>query len=225
MWFEQMHPAWQAALAQVKPQLDRLEAELAQLPNLVPEAALVMSAFESDPNLVRVVVVGQDPYPTAGVAVGRAFAIGGGKLPASLRNIFRELVDDIGVGPLEPDPDPDLGGWQRQGVMLLNRHLTTEVGSPGKHFDAGWQQFTDAAMRYLIGIAPFLVLVLWGAQAQQIKTSLASELSAAGDRVQTVESVHPSPLSAYRGFFGSKPFTAINAALEARGQQPINWFL
>jgi len=186
----------------------------------------VMSAFTDDPANIRVVIVGQDPYPTDGVAIGRAFAIGGDKLPASLRNIFTELAaDEAEEGGFHlGNPDPSLAGWQNQGVFLLNRHLTTVASSAGAHFGEGWELFTDAALRWLLNRGQDLVLVLWGAQAQQLGRSLATELREAAEQVHLITGVHPSPLSAYRGFFGSRPFSAVNRWLSSRDIQPIDWY-
>lgn len=237
MWFQQMHPAWQKALADQADLLNQLESQVADLSNLCPRSDIVMAAFAADPASISVVIIGQDPYPTEGVAVGRAFAVSQPPAPASLRNILLELQSDLGVDFAPDDSEPslfdfgstvsapklDLSGWQEQGVMLLNRHLTTVVGEPGAHFKLGWTAFTDAVVTHLIRTNPLTVLVLWGAQAQQLTQSLAHEISGAGDRVHVIEGVHPSPLSARRGFFGSRPFTGINSVLLGRGLQQINW--
>jgi uracil-DNA glycosylase len=224
MWFQQMHPEWQHALEGFRDHIDALETRFARLPNLVPPAHLVFSAFEHDPSAIRVVILGQDPYPTDGFAMGHAFAISedagvaegsGTKLPASLRNIFTELIADIGGLP----PAPSLEHWRNQGVLLLNRHLTAEVGNPGAHFGAGWDEITAAVLGYLVRRGTPLVLVLWGAQAQSVKKVLGL-LPA---NVALVESAHPSPLSAYRGFFGSKPFSKVNQLLSSMGSKPIDW--
>jgi uracil-DNA glycosylase len=225
MWFEQMHPGWQEGLADQREWLGRMEQLLAKEPALAPKADLVMSAFAAAPDAVRVVIVGQDPYPTPGVAVGRSFAIADGPLPASLKNIFKELASDLGLEANQVAPNPDLRGWQSQGVMLLNRHLTTLEGEPGAHFKLGWESLTDAAVRHLVVSSKFLILVLWGNQAQKIKAKLDAELAVAGPRVAIIEGVHPSPLSARRGFFGSKPFSTINVALRDYGFDEINWLL
>ena len=221
MWFEQMHTGWQAALEPQCLLLEQLEERLSGLPNLVPPRELVMAAFTDDPARARVLILGQDPYPTQGVAVGRAFAVAHPPAPASLRNILRELDDDLGVDFGQTGPSLDLSGWQSQGVLLLNRHLTALVGEAGAHIGEGWTEFTDAAIRQLLKINPRLILVLWGNQALSIRDSLAEDLAAADCTLVT--GVHPSPLSAHRGFFGSKPFSAINAALRNQGLQPIDW--
>lgn len=221
MWFEQMHSGWQAALEPQHQRLAALEDRLGALPNLVPAKDLVMAAFTDDPSRVRVLIVGQDPYPTEGVAVGRAFAVSHPPVPASLRNIFKELDADLGVEFGESGPSLDLAGWQSQGVLLLNRHLTTSVGEAGAHIGEGWTEFTDAAIAQLLLINPALVLVLWGNQAGTLRDSLAEQLAASSATI--ISGVHPSPLSAHRGFFGSKPFSAINAALQNQGFEQIDW--
>jgi uracil-DNA glycosylase len=221
MWFEQMHPNWQIALSGQRDWLNETELRLATEREFAPNSQLVMAAFQLDPAQVRVLILGQDPYPTPGVAVGRAFAVAPGTrpLPASLRNIFLELQADLGGS----QPSSDLAGWQRQGVLLLNRHLTTVSGTSGGHFDLGWQQFTDAAIEHLMTRQTPLILVLWGAQAAGVKKSLAEFLSKPSANFAIIESPHPSPLSAYRGFFGSKPFSAVNRQLQLGGLQPIDW--
>lgn len=230
MWFESMHPRWREWLADHRAVLDNLENRVAALKNLTPPANLVMAAFTGDPSEVKVVVLGQDPYPTPGVAIGRAFAVNTERnvnsslapvtnIPGSLRNIFTELAADVG-GEV---PDASLLGWERQGVLLLNRHLTTSEGEAGGHLLLGWDAFTEAAIRALLAHTSGLVLVLWGNQAQSIEVKLTSVMQP--DRVKVVKSAHPSPLSAYRGFFGSRPFSAINAELKALGKSPINWNL
>jgi len=219
MWFEQMHPLWQSALANQRVLVDSLEDRLASLPNLSPQASKVMTVFETSPASVRVVILGQDPYPTPGVAVGRAFAVSGPPIPASLRNILKELDSDIGADFGDLGPGLDLAGWQAQGVFLLNRHLTTLHNNAGAHFKEGWQTFTDAALQYLVSLNPNLILVLWGKEAASAKSLLEGQ--AASPRF--VESVHPSPLSAHRGFFGSAPFSKVNVLLGEFGQEQINW--
>ena len=223
MWFRQMHPGWQLALSAWEPWLASMENELAQISSLVPSSRSVMAAFESDPESARVVLVGQDPYPIAGVAIGHAFAVSDEteKLPASLRNIFKELENDLaGVGE-EGSPSPTLMGWRSQGVLLLNRHLTTVVGEPGAHSLLGWDNFTLAAVQHLLGSPKPPVLILWGNHAHK----LLWELKRADGAVAPIAvlSAHPSPLSAHRGFFGSRPFTKVNEALSAVGQEPIDW--
>jgi uracil-DNA glycosylase len=227
MWFEQMHSGWQSALADWKPFLDATEASIARLPNLTPASGNVMAAFELDPELVRVVIVGQDPYPGEGMAVGRAFAVSSeaAKLPQSLRNIFTELVADMGeVAQVSAhsQPSPDLIGWQRQGVLLLNRHLTTTVGNPEAHVGLGWDGFTLAVVQHLVNRRTPPVLVLWGSHAQKLLKQV--QIIDGSCEPLAVQSAHPSPLSAYRGFFGSKPFSKVNQALLNQGLEPIDWF-
>jgi uracil-DNA glycosylase len=173
-----------------------------------------MRAFEQPLDQVKVLILGQDPYPTAGDAIGLAFAVVSGRsLPRSLNNIMRELGADLGASVTSGG---DLTRWSAQGVMLLNRHLTVEVGSAGSHAKLGWDAFTDRVLEELVrGQADKLVAVLWGAQAQTVAKFLPE--------AALVESAHPSPLSAHRGFFGSKPFSRVNEALRQRGMQPIDW--
>lgn len=223
MWFEQMHPGWQAALADQKPLLDELWGSLCGLRNLAPNPDLVMAAFTDDPANVRVLILGQDPYPTPEVAIGRAFAVSDqAPIPASLRNIFAELKTDLGC--LESDlPDRDLLNWQTQGVLLLNRSLTTLEGQSGAHSSLGWMEFTDSVIRRLIQRPAPLVLILWGTHAKSALRSLAPEIAAGSKRIGVVKSAHPSPLSARRGFFGSKPFSKANGLLAEMGSAPIRW--
>ncbi len=160
--------------------------------------------------------MGQDPYPTPGHATGLAFSVPAGTrpLPRSLRNVFRELAADIGV----PEPrDGDLTPWTQQGVLLLNRVLSVEAGAPGSHRGRGWERVTEQAVRALARRGGPLVAILWGREAQGLRPLL-------GD-VATVESVHPSPLSAARGFFGSRPFSRANKLLVAQGGRPVDWSL
>lgn len=169
------------------------------------------------PRIARVLILGQDPYPTPGHAHGLAFSVRPGvRPPASLRNIFRELHSDVGV------PIPDNGylvPWAAQGVLLLNAVLTVRAGKANSHAGKGWEHFTDAVIRVLARKRARVVFVLWGAYAQK-KAALID-----GDRHAIVTAPHPSPLSAKRGFFGSRPFSRINAELEAAGEKPIDWAL
>lgn len=218
MWFQQMHANWQRALSAQRQLLDVLESQLAAEPTLVPSANNVMAAFQTDPQNIRVIIVGQDPYPTPNLATGIAFAVAANaSIPQSLKNIFTELQTDAGG-----HPDRTLGGWQRQGVWLINRHLTTLHGMPAAHAKAGWQEFTDAAIAHVIqtGKHP-IVVILWGKHAQGIAKTV--NLQPANRQILVHKSVHPSPLSAYRGFFGSQPFSKANEWLRTHGQQPIDW--
>ena len=213
MFFEQMHSSWQLALADAKPLLDQLEAKLDALGgNYVPPKNMVMRAFETPLDDVRVLLVGQDPYPTEGHAIGLSFAVDSNvkPLPRSLTNILRELQDDLGRAT---SATGQLQNWQHQGVMLLNRHLTTDVGNAGAHDDLGWAAFTDKVVKVLNRRR--VVAILWGAQAQQLSALLVD--------CEIIASAHPSPLSARKGFFGSKPFSKTNAALRMQSRDEIDW--
>lgn len=214
MFFEQMHESWRFALSDQRPLLERIEVDLRPIfSQIAPTPELVCRAFEMPIDEVRVLLLGQDPYPTAGDAIGLAFAIAPGRpLPRSLRNIMVELASDIPSA----SHSGDLSRWAEQGVLLLNRHLTTGLGSAGSHIGLGWQDFTDAAVRALAQHhGRDLVAVLWGNQARTAQPLLGA--------AQIVASAHPSPLSAHRGFFGSKPFSQVNQALEKVGREPIDW--
>lgn len=220
MWFQQMHQDWQIALSSWRPWLDALENSLRTETTLAPEAHRVMTALAVSPDVVRVVILGQDPYPTPGHAVGRAFAVDAhiGKLPASLKNIFKELESDTQSSVL---PKPDLESWQEQGVLLLNAHLTTLQGHPGAHSKIGWNEFTFAALQHLISLGKPIAFVLWGSQAQDLVKRLSG--IDGNSNILILKSAHPSPLSAYRGFFGSKPFSQVNNWLGSMGSQKIDW--
>ncbi len=215
MFFEQMHPSWQEALAGQRDLLDEIEAKVSTDGAVAPALPLVMRAFEQPVDSVRVLLVGQDPYPTPGHAIGLSFAVAPevSPLPRSLQNMMRELRDDLGK---EISNGGDLQRWASQGVMLLNRHLTTSSGTSAAHFDAGWARFTDAAIKVLNRArGRKLVAILWGNEAIALQRLLTD--------VQVVSSAHPSPLSARRGFFGSRPFSKTNDALVFVGEQPIDW--
>jgi uracil-DNA glycosylase len=214
MFFEQMHESWQVALTAQRPMLEGIELDLRpSFSHIAPAPEMVCRAFEMPLDEVRVLLLGQDPYPTTGDAVGLAFAIAPGRaLPRSLRNIMVELATDIPTAA----HSGDLSRWTEQGVLLLNRHLSTNLGSAGSHIGLGWQEFTDAAVRALAQHhGRDLVAVLWGNQARTAQQLLGA--------AQIVASAHPSPLSAHRGFFGSKPFSQVNQALEKVGREPIDW--
>ena len=189
----------------------------AQTSGFLPTREQVLAAFTRPFAQVRVLVVGQDPYPTSGQAVGLAFSVAPGlrPLPRSLQNIVRELADDLGPG--SQGVDGDLTPWCEQGVLLLNRVLTVAPGAAGSHRGKGWEQITDQAIRALVRRGDPLVAVLWGRDAQTLRPLLAD--------VPLVQSAHPSPLSASRGFFGSRPFSRVNALLVAQGAEPVNWSL
>ncbi len=213
-------PGWAAALAPVEPQIraagDFLRAELAAGRTYLPAGDAVLRAFTRPLEEVRVLVVGQDPYPTPGHPMGLSFSVQPDvrPLPRSLDNIFRELVDDLGV----PKPTcGDLSPWADRGVMLLNRVLTVRAGAPASHRGNGWEAVTDRAIAALVERGGPLVAVLWGRDAQTLAPAL-------GD-VPVVRSAHPSPLSAHGGFFGSRPFSRVNELLAAQGAHPIDWRL
>jgi uracil-DNA glycosylase len=215
MFFEQMHPSWQQALAGQHDLLDQIEANVSTDASVAPAMPMVMRAFEQPVDSIRVLLVGQDPYPGPGHAIGLSFAVAPevSPLPRSLQNMMRELRDDLGK---DVSNGGDLRRWSQQGVMLLNRHLTTSSGTSAAHFDAGWARFTDAAISVLNRArGRKLVAILWGNEAIALQRLLAD--------VQVVSSAHPSPLSARRGFFGSKPYSKTNEALKFVGEQPIDW--
>lgn len=196
--------------------LEAIEVALAQEnEGFTPEPNRVMRAFEIPIEAVKVLLVGQDPYPTAGDAVGLSFAVdqNGRALPRSLQNIMKELRDDVGASAT---CNADLQRWSSQGVLLLNRHLTTRVGAAGSHSKLGWPAFTNLAIAALAeSKGKQLVAILWGKQAQELEPLLGG--------ATVLRSAHPSPLSAHRGFFGSKPFSATNRALMESGVSPIDW--
>lgn len=211
---------WAAALEPVAGRIeamgDFLRAEVAAGRRYLPAGDLVLRAFRQPFVGVRVLIVGQDPYPTPGYAVGLAFSVAPEvrRLPASLVNIFREYRDDLGY----PAPTTgDLSAWSERGVMLLNRVLTVQPGRPGSHRGQGWEEVTDQAIRALVGRGTPLVAILWGRDARSLAPLL--------DGVPRVESAHPSPNSADRGFFGSRPFSRANQFLEEQGAEPVDWKL
>lgn len=213
-------PGWAAALAPVEDDVHRIGAWLraetdAGRPYL-PAGPAVLRAFEDPFDRVKVLVVGQDPYPTPGHPIGLSFAVDPHvrPVPRSLQNVYRELHDDLGV---TPPPHGDLRAWSEQGVLLLNRVLTVGVGEPASHRGKGWERVTERAVEALVARDRPLVAVLWGAQAASVRPLL-------GD-TPVVASAHPSPLSASRGFFGSRPFSAVNDLLVAQGADPVDWTL
>jgi len=211
-------PDWAAALADVEPQVhamgDWLRSELAAGRPYLPSGQNVLRAFTLPLEQVRVLVVGQDPYPTPGHPVGLSFSVGPDvtPLPASLRNMYKELSDDLGIAP---PPNGDLSPWFTQGVLLLNRVLTVQPGSPGSHRGKGWEAITQGAIEVLAARGGPLVAVLWGRDARNLKPLLGE--------IPVVESAHPSPLSASAGFFGSRPYSRVNALLTEQGAAPIRW--
>lgn len=218
---ELIHPSWVEPLSPVQAQLTVIEGRLNSLREsgveLFPAQENILRAFLIPFDEVKVVIVGQDPYPTPGDAVGLAFSVSPTQqsIPRSLKNIFTELEHDLGIAK---PASGDLSPWCAQGVMLLNRTLTVESGTAGSHRSMGWGIITAQALRALSSRAGHtLVAVLWGTDAKGAKQHL--------DNAVLIESAHPSPLSASRGFFGSKPFSQVNTALAKLGQAPINWAL
>ncbi|MDX2378067.1 uracil-DNA glycosylase [Microbacterium sp. LRZ72] len=209
---------WARALEPVGPHIaalgERLRAETAAGRGYLPEGRRVLRAFDRPFDEVRVLIVGQDPYPTPGHPIGLSFAVDKHvrPLPRSLTNIYRELHDDVGVPPA---PHGDLSAWSDQGVMLLNRVLTVAPGAPASHRGWGWEKVTEHAIRQLVARRRPLVAVLWGRDAAGLRPLL-------GD-TPVVASAHPSPLSASRGFFGSRPFSRVDELLVAQGQDPVDW--
>ena len=195
-----------------------LRSEIAEGRGYLPAGENVLRAFTFPLANVRVLIVGQDPYPTPGHAVGLSFSVAPDvrPLPRSLDNIFKEYATDLG----HPGPSSgDLTPWSQQGVMMLNRVLTVRPGTPASHRGKGWEAVTECAIRALAARSEPLVAVLWGRDAQTLKPMLS------GEHCATIESVHPSPLSASRGFFGSRPFSRANDLLAEMGAEPIDWRL
>ncbi len=214
-------PDWAEALASVDEDISAmgafLRAELAGGRAYLPRGEEIFRAFSRPLAEVRVLVVGQDPYPTPGHPVGLSFSVAPDvrPIPRSLVNIFSELVADVGV----PMPTSgDLTPWSERGVMLLNRVLSVAPGAPASHRGRGWEMVTEEAIRAFAERGGPRAAILWGRDAQGLKPMLAGH-------VPWVESVHPSPLSASRGFFGSKPFSRVNRLLEQQGGDPIDWQL
>ncbi|HLS44791.1 MAG TPA: uracil-DNA glycosylase [Ornithinicoccus sp.] len=215
-----VHRSWTRALAPATDTVRELgaflRAEAAAGRGYLPAGRHILRVFEQPLDQVRVLIVGQDPYPTPGHAVGLSFSVAPEvrPVPRSLQNIYAELSADLGV----PIPTTgDLSPWAEHGVMLLNRVLTVRPGAPASHRGRGWERVTDLAIAALAGRGGPLVAILWGRDAR----SLAGAL---GD-VPTIQSAHPSPLSARGGFFGSRPFSRANALLVAQGGEPVDWSL
>ena len=212
-WVNQLLPV-QSVLDQIA---QRLNQEIDAGEQILPSSSNILRAFTIPYDLVKVVIVGQDPYPTPGDAVGLSFSVSsdGHDLPRSLKNIFTELHEDIGC---DLPATGDLSPWTEQGVMLLNRVLTVRAGEAGSHRGIGWELVTEQALKALNDrVNNPLVAVLWGNDAKTAKQFL--------DNAVVIESAHPSPLSASRGFFDTRPFTKVNTALDEAGQTPINWVL
>lgn len=209
--FLPVHSSWNGLLDPLAPQIEKILQTISS-DDIAPRYDRIFAALEMDLSSVKCVIVGQDPYPTRGNAHGLAFSVNPDvkPFPASLKNIFTELVGDLGI---RQPVTGDLSPWQDQGVLLLNRVLTTRIGESNAHTNIGWQEITNqiahaAASQGAIG-------VLWGKSAQEL-SSLFNH---------SIQSVHPSPLSAYRGFFESKPFSRVNQELTRRRISPIDWSL
>lgn len=208
--FEQLHPDWQAVLQPHKEQIDAIENKLVGV-DTAPKFENIFRSLSHSIQSSRVVIFGQDPYPTSGHAHGLAFSVvdSVSPLPATLRNIYEELSTDCGVSRISGD----LSDWYEQGVLLVNRVLTTQIGSSLAHSDLGWQKITEAVATELG--KNDVVAILWGKNAGELSGYFRPEWR--------IESVHPSPLSAYRGFFGSKPFSRCNEILREHDKNSIRW--
>ncbi len=215
---ELIDPGWAAVLQPVADRITGmgrfLRAEIAAGRSYLPAGQHILRAFTGPLDRARVLVVGQDPYPTVGHPIGLSFAVERSvrPIPRSLANIYTELRSDLGIDT--PDHG-DLSAWTRQGVVLLNRVLTVRPGAPASHRGKGWEEITETAIRGLVARGGPLVAILWGRDAQSLRPMLGE--------VPIVASPHPSPLSASRGFFGSRPFSRANDLLAAQGAQPIDW--
>ncbi|MFV8380978.1 uracil-DNA glycosylase [Corynebacterium hindlerae] len=209
-----MHPSWEPVFAGIKADCVAMRQKVGQ--NFLPPEADVFRAFRTPFEDVKVLILGQDPYPTPGHAMGLSFSVAPDvrPLPRSLNNIYAELNADLGI----PVPQHgDLSAWAEQGVMLLNRVLTVAPGQPGSHRGLGWEPITQHVIEALVARGTPLVAVLWGRDAQSATRFL-------GD-TPIIASAHPSPLSARRGFFGSRPFSRVNEQLVALGAEPVQWEL
>jgi uracil-DNA glycosylase len=215
-----VEPGWAKALEPVAGQVaamgDFLRAEVAAGRTYLPSGAHVLRAFSQPFEEVKVLIMGQDPYPTPGHAVGLSFAVAPEvrPLPGSLVNVFQEYQQDLGL----PAPgNGDLTPWTKQGVLLLNRALTTAPRQPAAHRGKGWEAVTEQAIKALVARGPALVAILWGRDARNLRPLLGPAPS--------IESAHPSPMSADRGFFGSRPFSRANEMLVRQGAEPVDWRL
>lgn len=209
--FDQLHPEWQNALALHRPLVTKIDS-LINKDDVTPAYESIFAAYQLPPSEIKVAIFGQDPYPTPGYAHGLAFSVSSSTqpLPASVRNIFKELESDCGV---KATSNGDLHRWADQGVFLLNQILTTRPTQSLAHEGFGWQEFTAATAK-VVGESG-TIGVFWGSKAQEFAQYFDPELS--------ITSPHPSPLSAYRGFFGSAPFSRANTLLRKQGKSEINW--
>lgn len=216
----QIDAGWAEALAPVQDEIsalgERLRAEQAAGRGYLPAGENVLRAFQRPLSQVKVLITGQDPYPTPGHPIGLSFAVERHvrPLPRSLANIYKERESDLGIPPA---PHGDLTAWSDQGVLLLNRVLTVQPGNAASHRGWGWEKVTELAIRTLVARDQPLVAILWGRDAANLQPLL-------GD-TPVIASAHPSPLSASRGFFGSKPFSRANALLEGVGADPVDWMV
>jgi len=218
----QIGNSWSEVLADEleKPYLralaDFLRSEIANGELIYPPPPLIFNAFEQTPfEEVKVVIMGQDPYHGAGQAEGLSFSVGEGvRIPPSLRNIYKELEDDLGVAPSDHG---SLLRWAKQGVLMLNATLTVRAKQPKSHYGKGWEQFTDAVIARLVAREDPVIFVLWGRSAKEKVTHIAHNYP------YLITSPHPSPYSADSGFFGSRPFSKVNALLEKMGKSAIDW--
>lgn len=210
---EQLHPSWKEALKDSLHYLDQIEEKVSK-DSYLPKQNLVMQALSRDLRETKVLILGQDPYPNPNYASGLAFSIPESEIdfPPSLKNIFKELKSDMGV---EAPKSGDLSPWADEGVVLLNRSLTCRIGESNSHLDAGWRIFTDSCVSKIAELGA--VAILWGKNAQECSSYFHPD--------RLITSPHPSPLSAHRGFFGSKPFSRANIALAASGKSLIDWSL
>lgn len=218
-----LDPGWERALAPQREALagvgQQIQARRADGEQVLPAPEHILRAFRQPFDGVRVLILGQDPYPTPGHPIGMSFAVDRHvtPLPRSLANVYRELETDLGIPPA---PHGDLSRWADQGVLMLNRVLTVAAGRAGSHRNLGWEAITEAAVAALAARDAPLVAILWGADARRMAPVLRAH---GGGRVGLVESPHPSPLSAYRGFFGSQPFSRANELLRQAGAAPVDW--
>jgi uracil-DNA glycosylase len=209
--FDQLHPEWQKALAHYQALVTKIDS-LINKDDVTPAYESIFAAYQLPPSEIKVAIFGQDPYPTQGYAHGLAFSVAPETqpLPASLRNVFKELESDCGA---KATSNGDLHRWADQGVFLLNQILTTRPTQSLAHEGFGWQEFTAATAK-VVGESG-TIGVFWGSKAQEFSQYFDPELS--------ITSPHPSPLSAYRGFFGSAPFSRANTLLRKQGKSEINW--
>lgn len=215
-----LHPEWATVLEPASEAIKALDDFLTEESNagrdFFPKPEQIFRALSRPVSQTKVLIIGQDPYPTPGHAMGLSFAVESGvrPLPRSLSNVYRELTDDLGIPPAIHG---DLAAWSDQGVLLLNRVLSVQQGMAGSHRGRGWEAVTDTAITALVTSGAPFVAILWGQDAQKLRPLLGE--------TPIIASAHPSPLSATRGFWGSRPFSRANAMLSAMGQSPIDWRL